>query len=163
MRYQKIELTPKTLVGKKIRTNNRDEMDPTLQKIASFAGAYWGNQESQHIKHRCHPGLTYAVYTDFERADKGEYTYFLGEEVSSLEGQDWDKYATLIITPGSYQKFTTDQGVIPDIVVSSWKEIWSMKPEAFLGKRKFNTDFEVYDQRAANPGSAIIDICIGVE
>ena len=163
MQFEKIDLSLKTLVGVKIRTNNNNEIDPALSKIAVLAESYWGNQTSNLIKHRSHAGITYAVYTDFENQEKGEYTYFLGEEVDSLDDQDLTQLSVQNLSPGTYQQFTSEQGAIPGIVISSWKEIWSMKPTDFLGKRTFCTDFEVYDQRAADPSSAIVDICIGVE
>jgi predicted transcriptional regulator YdeE len=33
----------------------------------------------------------------------------------------------------------------------------------FGGKRQYLADFEVYDQRAANPNSAVVDIYIGIK
>ena len=54
----------------KIRTNNNNEIDPALSKIAVLAESYWGNQTSNLIKHRSHAGITYAVYTDFENQER---------------------------------------------------------------------------------------------
>ncbi len=38
-----------------------------------------------------------------------------------------------------------------------------MRTDNLGGKRKYIADFEVYDQRAANPNQAVIDIYIGIE
>lgn len=163
MKYKKITIPSKQLVGIKIRTTNKDEVDPARAKIAALAQSYWGNQQFNAIQHRTCPGKTYAIYTDFEHEDKGEYTYFLGEEVDSTADQDHSIFSDQMIHPGCYQKFTTNQGKIPDIILSAWQEIWNMKSNDFLSDRQFSTDFEVYDQRCANPESAIVDICVGIK
>ena len=36
-----------------------------------------------------------------------------------------------------------------------------MNKNDFGGKRKYVSDFEIYDERAANPNNTIIDIYIG--
>lgn len=151
------------LVGITARTNNKNEMNPATAKIGQTAGLYWQNQLANDIKHRVTAGITYAVYTDFESDENGDYSYFIGEAVSSLEGQDLDKFKALTIPTSNYQKFTTERGKMPDIIISAWQEIWSMQPEDFIGPRKYIADFELYDERAMDPGNAVADIYIGVE
>jgi len=45
---------------------------------------------------------------------------------------------------------------------AAWQKIWSVPASEMGGKRAFLTDFEVYDQRAADPQHAQVDIHIGV-
>ena len=52
---------------------------------------------------------------------------------------------------------------LPNIVIDSWKKIWTMEEKDLGGKRSYIADFEVYDQRAADSSHAIVDIYIGVE
>jgi predicted transcriptional regulator YdeE len=151
------------LVGLTARTNNKNEMNPKTSKIGESAGSYWHNQIANHIMHRINPGVTYAVYTEFESDEHGDYTYFIGEKVSSIENQDLSQFKTLIIPPSQYQKFTTKPGKMPDVVISAWQEIWSMKKSDFAGRRKYIADFEIYDQKAADLNNAVIDIYIGIE
>ena len=43
------------------------------------------------------------------------------------------------------------------------KKIWQMGPSDWPGKRSYIADFEVYDDRAADPSNAVVDIFIGLE
>lgn len=163
MRKQKTQLPEMTLLGITARTNNKNEMNSQTSKIAQLAGLYWSNQVANHIQHRREPGVTYAVYTEFESDEHGDYTYFIGEAVDSLENQDLEKFKALTIPKSHYRKFTTDKGKIPEVIISAWQEIWAMKKSDFGGKRKYRADFEVYDERAMDPNNAIVDIYIGIE
>ncbi len=163
MQEQRIQLPEITLVGLTDRTNNKSEMNPKTSKIATLADLYWGTQVANEIQHRSKPGITYAVYTDYESDEHGDYTYFIGEAVDSLQGQDLEKLKAITIPISSYKMFTTEPGKMPGVVISAWQEIWAMKENDFGGKRKYIADFEVYDERATDPNNMIIDIYIGVE
>lgn len=151
-----------TLIGLSIRTNNQNEMNPETSKIADLAGAYWGEQIANQFHHRSYPGVTYAVYTDYESDENGEYTYFIGEVVNSMEGQERSKFSSIVIPGGTYQKLTTEQGTMPGIIIQAWQEIWQMTPEQFAGQRTYMADFEIYDERARDPHNAEVDIYLGV-
>ena len=162
MQKQKIKLPEIVLVGLTARTNNKNEMTPKASKIAALAGSYWSNQVANKIKSRKNPGVTYAVYTDFESDENGNYTYFIGEVIDSSNGQDLSQFRLITIPESHYQKFTTESGKMPDIVISLWQKIWAMNEKDFGGKRKYIADFEIYDQRASDPSNAIVDIYIGI-
>lgn len=162
MHKERLKLAPKWLVGITARTNNKAEMNPATSKIGATMGQYFGQQLAQHIKHRVNPGVTYAVYTEYESDEHGEYTYFLGEEVTTLEGQDLTTFKTMTIAAGDYQKFTTSPGTIPHVIIAAWQAIWQMTVKDFGGQRAYQADFEVYDQRAMDPSNAVVDIYIGV-
>jgi predicted transcriptional regulator YdeE len=138
-------------------------MNPDTSKIGALAGAYWSKQIANHFNHRATPGITYSIYTDYESDETGDYTYFIGELVDSTDDQDLSEFKTLTIPGSSYQKFTTEAGKMPEVVISAWQKIWSMNESDFEGKRKYIADFEVYDQRAADPTKAVLDIYIGVK
>lgn len=163
MNKEKTNLGKLILVGLTARTNNKAEMDPEKGKIGPLAGAYWSEQIAAGFKHRTNPGVTYSVYTEFESDEHGEYTYFIGEQVNSLEGQDLESFKTLTIEPSTYQKFTTEPGQMPTVVIEAWQAIWQMHETDFGGKRKYLADFEVYDQRAADPRNSVVDIYIGID
>lgn len=163
MKKQTASLPQITLVGLTARTNNKNEMDPKTSKIGALAGSYWGQQIANDIKHRTHPGVTYAVYTEFESDEHGEYTYFIGEAVDSIDKQNLSQFKTITIPKSAYQKFTTEAGKMPEVVIAAWQKIWNMKAADFGGKRAYIADFEVYDQRAADPNNTVLDIYIGVE
>lgn len=162
MKKQLVELGFLKLMGIAVRTNNANEMDPQKSKIAKTLGNYWNNALALKLHSRSNPGLTYAVYTEFESDAHGEYTYFIGEQVDSFDNQETSKFQRCEIPPSSYQKFTTEPGKMPGLVIQAWQSIWLMNSSNLGGSRKYIADFEVYDQRATDPDNAIIDIYIGV-
>ncbi len=163
MKQEKVYKDNMLLVGISTRTNNKNELDPKKAKIGNFSKSYWENNTSSQFANRLEPGVTYAIYTDFESDENGDYTYFIGETVENLDKQDMSNITSLTIPKSTYHKFTTDIGEFPDIVVNSWKKIWKMKKENFLGERSYIADFEIYDSRAADPKNAVIDIYIGIK
>lgn len=163
MQQEKVGLDVIKLVGVTCRTNNADEMSPETSKIGPLFGTYLEEQVSEAFQARVNPGVTFAVYTDFETDETGEYTYFVGEEVSTLDGQDIENFATLTIPKSEYQKFTTKTGQFPDVLIDAWETIWKMDSVDFGGRRKYIADFEVYDGRAVDPSNAAVDIYIGVD
>ena len=163
MKKQQTQLGEIKLVGLTARTNNKNEINPEESKIAALASLYSGKQLANGIKHRVNPGVTYSVYTEYESDEHGEYTYFIGEQVDSFEDQDLENFKNLTIPSSSYTKFTTEPGKMPDVVIGAWQEIWAMQAEDFGGKRKYIADFEVYDERAANPSNTSLDIYIGID
>jgi predicted transcriptional regulator YdeE len=92
------------------------------------------------------PGYLPAFYDE-----NGDYTYFIGEAVDSIENQNLSQLKILTIPQSHYQKFTTEPGKMPEVVISAWQEIWAMNENELGGKRKYIADFEIYDQRAVNP------------
>lgn len=162
MHKQKVTLNALTLIGLTVRTNNRNELRPASAKIASQVYYYWRGEVANRIKHRANPGVTYAVYTDYASDEHGDYTYFIGEVVDSLENQDLTEFKALSIPQSDYQKFTTAPGKIPQIVFTAWQQIWAMSNHKLEGKRRYVADFEIYDSKAAYSNSAIVDIYLGV-
>lgn len=150
------------LVGLSARTNNKNEMNPQTSRIGELAGRYWGRNLAALIPNRKNPGVTLSVYTEYDSDEHGDYTYFVGEEVSSFENIP-DNFQKLIMPASKYQKFTTPSGKMPEVVITAWQQIWKMTPEDFGGSRVYQADFELYDQRASDPANTSLDIYIGVK
>ena len=104
----------------------------------------------------------FAVYTNYESDEHGEYTYFLGEEVNDFEDIQ-QGFETLTIPTQTYVKFTSSPGKIPAVVIDMWQKIWQMKAADLGGERAYIADFEVYDERSKNPDHAVLDIYIGIK
>ena len=66
------------------------------------------------------------------------------------------------VPAGRYAVFISSRGPVTQIVPEIWQRIWSMSPEELGGTRAFQTDYEIYDQRAADPANAQIDVYIGL-
>lgn len=153
------ENTERYLVGLSVRTNNQECFDPTTNKISPLIARYWQEDIANKILHRKNPGVILALYTDYVTNEHGDYTYFFGEEVTSLD--DCPKELSYCVIPaGKFVKFTTPEGKMPDVVIQAWMDIWKMTPSDLGGKRAYLTDFEVYDERAQNPETTSVDIYI---
>jgi len=154
--------TEKKIVGIAVRTNNRSEINPIEGKIFPCIQKYFHGNLAAQIPHRIHPGTTYCIYTDYESDHHGDYTYMIGEEVSSFDHLPAG-FETIVIPAKKYVKFTNGPAPMPEVVRSPWMQIWQMTPDQLGGKRAYLADFEVYDERAADHQRIVLDIYIGVE
>lgn len=150
------------LVGINVRTNNKAEGNLATAKISPCVQQYFHQQLADKIPQRKNPGTTFCAYTNYENDYTGEYTFYVGEEVTSIDNipEDLELH---IIPSQTYIKFTTEPGPMPNVVINAWQEIWKMSPEALGGKRRYHTDFEIYDERAKNHQSVVLDLYIGIE
>lgn len=148
------------LIGISTRTNNADEIAMETGKIVPTLQRYFGGLFEQ-IPNRKKPGTTLCVYTHYESDHRGDYTYFVGEEVSSFDNLP-EGLETLVIPPQRYTKFTAGPGPMPDVVRQPWFKIWNMNEGELGGQRRYIADFEVYDERAAQPQRTVLDIFIGI-
>lgn len=162
MKQESVKQPEIKIVGFTARTNMQTEMNPVTGKIGGLVARYWMQNAAAQIKNRKNPGITFAVYTDYASDEYGDYTYFLGEEVSEFEAIP-EGMATLTIPAANYTKFTTPEGQMPLVVINAWQEIWKMSPQERGGDRAYVADFELYDQRAANPAKTSLDIYIGIK
>ncbi len=150
------------LAGITAKTNNNSETNPETAKIGITMQKYFGENFPDQIKNRKNPKKTFCIYTNFESDHTGEYTYFIGEEVTSFDGID-KNLSTLTIPEQKYVKFTNSPGPMPEVCIAMWQETWKMTPEDFGGNRSYIADFEVYDERSLDPQNTILDIYIGIK
>lgn len=67
------------------------------------------------------------------------------------------------VPAGRYAVFNSDRGPVAKVVVETWLRIWSYYQLPANGQRAYRADFELYDDRAADPNNAQVDIYIGVK
>jgi predicted transcriptional regulator YdeE len=149
------------VVGIAVRTTNAKEM--------SGAGAIpgqWQKFFQDGIQQKI-PGKVddtiYAVYTDYASDRNGEYSFVIGMKVNPNATVP----AGLVlrkIPAGEYTVITTDKGPVGKVVPAAWLQIWSLEDEHQLGgARAYRADYEVYDQRAADPQTSQVDVYVGVK
>lgn len=160
MKKEKTHINQFILAGLTVRTNNKNEMNPTTGKIGPLVQRYWNDKIAEKIQYRTNPGLTYIAYTDYESNEHGDYTFLVGETV--LENTPQQDFQIITIPEGIFQKFTTDAGKMPDVIIQTWQHIWGLNPAELGGSRKYFADFEVYDRRAMDPNNAVVDIYVGI-
>ena len=150
------------LVGITARTNNANEADPSTAKITTTVQKYFHTDLPSKITNRKTPNTTYCVYTDYESDLNGDYTYFIGEEVTSFERIP-ETLETLTIPAQKYVKITNGPDKMPEICIQTWHSIWEMTEAELGGERAYIADFEVYDERAQDHSNVILDIYIGIK
>lgn len=151
------------LVGICVRTTNAQEADKMEGKIWPCVRRYFHEGLAEKIPHRKNPGTTFCAYTDYESDHTGAYTYLIGEEVSSFNDPLPEGFHKITIPEQTYAKFTSQPAPMPDVIINVWKHVWGLSEQQLGGKRTYSTDFEIYDERAADHQKIVFDLCIGIK
>ncbi len=149
------------LVGIACRTNNKAEASSDSAKIGVTLQQYFTAKLSAQIENRKSTGKTYCVYTEYASDVNGDYTYFVGEEVSSF-GSIATGMQHITIPVQTYAKFTSARGLMPDVCINLWHKIWNMSAQELQGERAYIADFEVYDERAIDFTNTELDVYVGI-
>lgn len=147
------------MMGVAARTNNAKEATPD-----GAIGKLWARLAKEHfvdkIPNRA-DGNVVAVYTGYASDANGDYTYILGARVTKVETIPAGM-AIKNVPAGRYAVFTSERGPVQQVVVATWKRVWAAQKSGLGGERAYQTDFEVYDERAQNPADSIVEIHIGI-
>jgi predicted transcriptional regulator YdeE len=102
-----------------------------------------------------------AVYTDYEGDHNADYTFVLGARVGSDAAVPEGMVAKKI-PAGRYAVFTSAKGPGPKVVPELWMKVNSLPKTATGGNRTYRADFEIYDERAADPQNLQVDVYVGI-
>jgi len=152
------EISTFTVIGIEARTDNRREA-----RGDGVIPGQWQKFFSEDIPGKI-PSKTrpafYAIYARYSSDYHGEYTYVVGAPVKDgtipPEGM-----VAIRVAAGHYAVFTTEKGPLAKVVPAAWQKIYKLEDERKL-RRTYQTDFEVYDERARDPQNAQVDIFVGV-
>ena len=150
---------PIYVAGFLVRTSNAKEMSGNGE-IGKLWTRFMQQNLAAQIPNRIGQNLM-VVYSDYASDEKGEYTYLLGAPVSSVDGLP-ASLSFRRIPPGSYAVLTTPKGPLVEVLQSAWKQIWSATPAQLGAPRAFVADYEIYDQRSADPNNAQVEIHVGL-
>jgi predicted transcriptional regulator YdeE len=148
-----------TVIGIEARTNNAKEMTAD-----GVIGKQWGRFISEGLGQKIPNRLdasTIAVYTDYASDHNGDYTFILGAKVSSDVKVPEGMVARKVVA-GKYAVFTSEKGAAQKVVPGVWMKINSLPKSAVGGDRTYATDFEIYDERAADPQNLQMDVYVGI-
>jgi predicted transcriptional regulator YdeE len=140
------ELPSFKIIGLAVRTTNAEG------KSQKDIGELWGRFIREGIFERIPDKIgsdVYCLYTDYEDGPNGHYTTIIGVQVSSLE-----RVPEICIgknIPASKYRVYKSQGKSPEVIMKTWKEIWNSDI-----LRKFQTDFDIYDEKSQNSEDAEI-------
>jgi predicted transcriptional regulator YdeE len=157
-----VQLEEFEVVGIEARTNNSNEAGPN-----GVIGKQWEHFMQEGPLHRIPNRMdqnVLAVYTDYASDANGDYTFVLGAKVRPTADTLVPKGMVIKSVPaGRYAVFTSERGPVAKVVVETWKQIWSYYQSPANGQRAYRADFELCDERAADPNHAQVDIYIGVK
>ena len=160
MKPKVVEESGFTVVGIEARTSNAKEMSPD-----GVIGKQWARFMQDNLATRIQnkaDSSILALYSDYASDKDGEYTFLIGARVTSAK----DVPAGMVakeVPAGRYAIFTSNKGPVAKVVVETWRQIWAVPKSSPGGDRTYKTDFEVYDECAANPQDAQVDVHIGIK
>ncbi len=149
-----------TVVGIAARTSNAREMTAD-----GIIGKQWGRLMQEgllaKIPNKADRNIV-AVYTDYASDHNGEYTYVLGARVKS-DGVVPPGMVAKKIPAGKFAVFTSEKGAAAKVVPETWMKINSLPRSAVGGERVYRADYEIYDDRAADPANSQVDVYVGIK
>jgi predicted transcriptional regulator YdeE len=141
------------IVGISVRTTNQNN------QAATDIGGLWQKFMEENIASKIPNKIDntlYSVYCRYESDYTAPYTTLLGYKVSSIENIP-DGFDYIKIADGNYQQFEAKGNLMEGAVYKTWVDIWNTDLP-----RAYTTDFEVYDEKSADPNNAIVDIFIAL-
>ena len=151
-----LEVKELSIIGIQARTNNTKEMTDG-GVIPKQWDKFFAEGVLARIPNKVNPTV-YALYTDYAGDRKGDYSFFIGAEVSY----------TAAIPAGMVAKkvFAGKYAVVTSARVRR-RPVVEVRLDRFRrqlgGARAYQTDFEVYDQRSRGPQDSQIDIFVGIK
>lgn len=162
MKKSTLLLPEMKLVVLKGRTTNAIEMNPDTAKMGETIQTYFQQGLHEKTSQRKNQSVIYIGYTDYESDFTGEYTFFIGQEVTDFTNIP-DKLSPITVPAQTFVKFTNDPGPMPDVCFQMWQKIWAMNDKELGGKRSYKVDLQVHDERSMDPSSTVLDILIGID
>ena len=156
--FSRKQISTFSVVGIEARTNNRREARGDGVIPAQWQ-KFFREDIPQKIPHKTGPDF-YAIYAHYSSGPNGEYNYVVGAPVKD-ETIPPEGMVKIHVAAGNYAVFTTDKGPLAQIMPAAWQKIAKLEREGKL-RRKYQTDFEIYDERARDPQNAQVDIYVGV-
>jgi len=147
------------VIGIKCRTNNANEASGK-----GCIGQQWERLVSEGVLRKIPSRADnniFAVYTDYASDKDGDYTYILGAKVKPGTTAPFGMVKTTV-KAGRFALFTSEKGPVQQVVAANWKRIWEVPKSQPGGDRLYESDFELYDERAADPKNAEMDIFIRI-
>lgn len=150
---EKVTLSPFQIIGISIRTTNQNNQAAT--DIAQLWQRFLSENIAAQIPSKV-DDTVYSLYTDYEGDHTQPYTAVLGCKVESVDVVP-DGFTSHTISGGIYSKTSARGNLMEGLVVSHWNAIFEMNLD-----RTFNSDFEVFGEKAQNPSDAEVGFYVGV-
>jgi predicted transcriptional regulator YdeE len=176
MKKEIVEIPEKLFAGVTIETSNLEQQEKgTITHVIQY---YFNTNIPAMLENRKSPGITLAIYTNYESNYQGNYLYGIGEEIvrktsveEALEHTLHKKISltnpdikNIRIPGGKYLKITTPTGPMMEVAMQTWQAIWKAEEDGTLGAtRTYNVDFEIWGEGTKDPNNAYWDIYLGIQ
>lgn len=147
------QIAPFKIMGISVRTTN--ENGQAMKDIPALWNRFMSEGIADKIPNKIEQSI-YCIYTDYEKDHTKPYTTIIGCRVDHLDNIPADIIGETF-SGGNYVQFTAKGNLLHGAVYNEWIKIWN----ADLA-RTYTADFEVYDEKAQNPGDAAVDIFIAI-
>jgi predicted transcriptional regulator YdeE len=141
------------IIGISIKTTNANNQAAT--DIPSLWQKFMTENIAANIPNKI-DNTVYSVYCRYESDYTAPYTTLLGCKVSSIENIP-DGFDYIEIAGGNYEQFEAKGNLMEGVVYKKWVDIWNTDLP-----RAYTTDFEIYDEKSADPSKAMVDIFIAL-
>jgi len=142
------------IIGIAVRTSNANGQ--AAQDIGQLWNRFLSENVIAQIPNKA-SGEIYSVYCEYEGDHNMPYTCLLGCKVESMDDIP-EGMKAITIQGGDYKKVTTRGSMKEGFVYQAWDKIWQSDLN-----RNYQTDFEIYGEKAQNPEDAEVDILVGVK
>lgn len=142
------------IIGVAVRTTNENG------EAATAIPALWDKFMSEGILQKIPNKIAdtvYCIYTGYEKDHTKPYNTIVGCSVENLNSIP-EGMVGKCVDEANYEKFTAKGNLMQGAVFSEWTKIWNAGLD-----RTFTADFEVYNEKAADPENAEVDIFIAVK
>lgn len=148
-----------TVVGLQTRTTTARELNGH-GSIANLWKQMLQGQLLNQIPNRANNDLI-AVYTEFENGKDGSYTYVLGVKVNVV-GKLPPGMRSQQAGGGSYAVLTSEGQLLGEMILDSWKQIWS-REKAHTIAHAYTNDFEIhYNGPPDDPKHVAMDLFVSI-
>ncbi|HLO79377.1 MAG TPA: GyrI-like domain-containing protein [Chitinophagaceae bacterium] len=153
--YETVQVGDFYIVG--ISTITTNQGGQSAKDIGELWGRFYDEGVLQMIEERESDDI-YSVYTDYESDFTGQYTCILGVRVNVIVSIP-EGFVGRKIEGGNYLRVVA-RGSMPGAVFFAWTQIWQNDE---LLERKYQSDFEVYGDKATYGDEAEVDIYLSVK
>jgi len=151
MNYEVVNLEEKIVVGSSIITTNK--AGKAIRDIGQMWQDFIYNNKYAEIENLI-DGRGIGLYTDYEGDATKPYRFMCCLEVSKYSNANFEVRK---IEQGKYAKFVIKGDLVTE-VGKAWNEIWKMDL-----KRKYLSDFEVYNNETNDMNNQTVEIYISIE
>lgn len=147
------------IIGISTKTSNANELTAQAKIPQLWQDFYEKNIVDQLSK--LDNQNVYGLYSDYETDVNGNYAITIGVEASKMNDAS-PEWVIKTIPAAKYLVFTSHKGEMPEIVIQTWQEIWAWFANSKV-ERTYTGDFELYDERCANPQEAQVEVYIAIK